>query len=426
MDPTKLENARALATQFLATSVAATAGLDASRRPQLKLPSVFRVNAFDVAVSPDGGYPLVRDAISSAQREICLYIYNATAPHLLNLLTAARDRGVKVKVMYDVMDTRGGERDKLAGLGVDLQLAPSTGGRRVFTVCHQKFAVIDDKTLLIGSANWAGTSIPLLNNPNDYRKGNREWLARLDHPGLAAWYKQLFLADWNIPEEPVRALEPEVSPTASLLAPAVANKPDQIFPPRDFQEKRAVHVTPVVSPDNYYDVVRGLILGAQKSIDIEQQYIIGGGPKAEGLLAALEQMKDKVQIRIIVSPAFRVEGEVDNWELSCKTLDAFGLKDCLRAMDLRFITHLHNKGVIIDRETVLVSSTNWSENSISRAREAGVAIKAPDIAEYYAKVFDFDWASGQPADQVRAVMMLDEDELTGEMIEIDPADLAIV
>ena len=56
-------------------------------------------------------------------------------------------------------------------------------------------------------------------------------------------------------------------------------------------------------------------------------------------------------------------------------------------------------------------------------------MQAPDVAEYYAKVFDFDWECGQPADQVRAFMgALDvlAEELTGEMIEVDPADLAII
>jgi phosphatidylserine/phosphatidylglycerophosphate/cardiolipin synthase-like enzyme len=120
---------------------------------------------------------------------------------------------------------------------------------------------------------------------------------------------------------------------------------------------------------------------------------------------------------------------VDNWEASSAALDAFGLKDRLRAMNLRFITHLHNKGVIIDRETVLVSSTNWSENSIARAREAGVAIQAASVAEYYAQVFDFDWESGVLPDAVPAMLAAfeaPEEELTGELIEVDPADLAII
>ena len=67
---------------------------------------------------------------------------------------------------------------------------------------------------------------------------------------------------------------------------------------------------------------------------------------------------------MIVSPAFRKMGAKDNWELSADSLDAYNLKDCLRAMNLKYFTHLHNKGVLIDRRIAVVSSTNWSENSI--------------------------------------------------------------
>ena len=74
------------------------------------------------------------------------------------------------------------------------------------------------------------------------------------------------------------------------------------------------------------------------------------------------------------------------------TLEAFNLKDRLRAMNLTYYTHLHNKGLIFDRQKVLVSSTNWSENSISRAREAGVLVESAEIAEYFAGVFDYDWS----------------------------------
>jgi Phosphatidylserine/phosphatidylglycerophosphate/cardiolipin synthases and related enzymes len=101
-------------------------------------------------------------------------------------------------------------------------------------------------------------------------------------------------------------------------------------------------------------------------------------------------------MRIIVSPAFRTVGKEDNWELTMESLDKFDLKGCLRGMNLRFYTHLHNKGVVIDRKRVVVSSTNWSENSIARAREAGVPIECPEVASYFADVFDFDWSIALP------------------------------
>jgi phosphatidylserine/phosphatidylglycerophosphate/cardiolipin synthase-like enzyme len=331
--------------------------------------------------------------------------------------------------MYDVTDTRGDERQKLKDLGVELKEAPSSNGRKVFTVCHQKFAVIDEAILLLGSANWATTSIPLITVPGKFKKGNREWIVRIDDTSLAKWFKGLFAADWDIPEmemPPGIALEVELRPEATYFPSLLANIPDEVFDLKNIELQNPITVTPVISPVNYFDLVKRLISEAQTSVDIEQQYILCGGPKTQGLLAALEQRKDDLEIRIIVSPAFRKEGAKDNWELSMDSLDAFNLKDRLRAMNLSYYTHLHNKGVIIDRQKVIVSSTNWSENSIARAREAGVLIESPEIAEYYAKVFDFDWSiAWDTADVPANILQLFQEAIfvPGALEEVHPADL---
>ena len=133
------------------------------------------------------------------------------------------------------------------------------------------------------------------------------------------------------------------------------------------------------------------------------------------------------RIRVIVSPAFRKVGAIDKWEECVESLDAFGLKDHLRAMNLTCYTHLHNKGLIVDRNKVVVSSTNWSENSLARAREAGVLIASPVVASYFADVFDFDWSIAWDADDVPANLarlFMDAMFVPGGFEEIHPADLA--
>jgi phosphatidylserine/phosphatidylglycerophosphate/cardiolipin synthase-like enzyme len=374
----------------------AARGADLGRQPRLKIKPSLKVTKIQAAVSPDCTYRLVKAAIDAAQSEICFYIYNASADHLLDLLRRAKARGVQIRLMYDVNDTSGDERAKLQRLGVDLKEAPSTGGRRVFTVCHQKFAVIDQAILLLGSANWASTSIPLITKPGAFKKGNREWIVRIDDRPLARWFRALFNADWKIPSLKAPAAAAEIEPVSEgTFVPAVLPKsPHKIFDIIQVELDQPATVTPIISPNNYFDMIVRLIDEASTSIDIEQQYILAGGPETKNVLTALSRRKDEIPIRIIVSPAYRKVGEKDNWELSVEWLSNFGLQDNLRAMNLDFYTHLHNKGVIFDRQRVVVSSTNWSENSLARAREAGVLIEAPAVAEYFASVFDFDWSIG--------------------------------
>lgn len=142
MPSTDLEELREASAAWEAANLGQVS-FDLQRQPHLTIRSA-KVSKMEAAVSPDCAYFLVADAIATAQHEICLYIYNASAPHMLDLLRAAKDRGVRIRLMYDVTDTRGEERQKLADLGVDLKEAPSSNGRKVFTVCHHKFAVIDD------------------------------------------------------------------------------------------------------------------------------------------------------------------------------------------------------------------------------------------------------------------------------------------
>jgi phosphatidylserine/phosphatidylglycerophosphate/cardiolipin synthase-like enzyme len=408
----------------------AAGAFDPSRRPQLDLAPIAGVATMQAAVSPDCSFRLVKSAIDAAQHEICLYIYNASADHLLALLTDAKNRGVHIRLMYDVNDTSGGETQKLHALGVELKEAPSTGDRRVFTVCHQKFAVIDDAILLIGSANWATTSIPLVTTPGQFKKGNREWLMRFDNAPLAASFKSLFLADWQIPAHPGPlgvAPPARIVPVAGHVPAALFTPPTQIFDIARVDLATPATITPIISPDDYFTLARDLIMAANTSVDIEQQYILAGDTHIDGLLAALAARKDELTIRIIVSPAFREAGKLDNWERSVASLTQFGLLDRLRAMNLDFYTHLHNKGLIIDRQTAVVTSTNWSENSIDRAREAGVIVPVPQVAEYFAQVFDFDWSIGlDPANVPEDTVQLLPAGIAAPVgfEEVHPADMA--
>jgi phosphatidylserine/phosphatidylglycerophosphate/cardiolipin synthase-like enzyme len=412
----------------LADQAQALGHFDPARVPALQIAPFESVRRVRVAVSPDCSFRLVRDALAAAQQTLDLYIYNVSADHLVDLLRDAKGRGVRVRIMYDVTDTRGDERQKLRGLDVELKEAPSSGRRQVFTVCHQKFAVIDQGIVLLGSANWAGTSIPEVTVPGKFKKGNREWLIRIDDLAVARWFAGLFQTDWDIP-----ALPAPPGALAEPLAPALAGRdvpaaavtvPDEVFDIEAPDLGPGARVTPILSPDNYFRLTRDLIRSAQSSIDVEQQYILAGGPRTRGLLEDLADRAAHVRVRILVSPAF-----AENWKKSVETLEAAGLLDRLRAINLDSFTHLHNKGVLVDGKAVIVSSTNWSENSITRAREAGVLVESAAVAGYYGRVVDVDWASGIAPDDVPQHLAAMEDALARvdtPTEEIHPADRRVV
>lgn len=400
---------------------------DPDRVPELDIQPFTEVKRINAAVSPDCSYRLISNAIGSATETLDLYIYNISADHLLDLLSQAKANGVAIRLMYDVMDTRGSEKQKIQALGVPHKEAPSSGRRKVFTVCHQKFAVIDNKSLILGSANWATSSIPKATVPGKFRKGNREWLIHIEHEELANWYGQLFDADWNIPEmEGPSGIA--VGPVETLVGletrAAAVTIPSKVFDIHSPNLSEGVTVTPILSPDNYFKLVRDLIRNAQTSIDIEQQYIKVGGPRTQSLLQELSARKGEVAIRIIVSPAY-----AEGWEKTVESLEAADLLDCLRAINLDSFTHLHNKGVLVDGKFTVVTSTNMSENSITQAREAGVLIQSEKIGSYYKEAIDVDWETAlDPADVVTHLAQIREALVTVEepVLDVHPADLRII
>jgi phosphatidylserine/phosphatidylglycerophosphate/cardiolipin synthase-like enzyme len=51
----------------------------------------------------------------------------------------------------------------------------------------------------------------------------------------------------------------------------------------------------------------------------------------------------------------------------------------------------HTKGIVIDSETVLLGSHNWTDQGVQVNRDASLLIRRPEIARYYERVFLHDW-----------------------------------
>jgi phosphatidylserine/phosphatidylglycerophosphate/cardiolipin synthase-like enzyme len=381
-------------SQDIEDSLALTIGkFEPARMPKLTFTN-FPVTSAIAAVSPDSSFLFLKSAIDKATTSLILYIYDVSAPYLLDLLAAAKGRGVKIRAMFDANSGGVAELAVLKKLGV-VKAAPSKGDRAVFTVCHQKFIVIDKKTVIVESANWAKSSVPEIKTAGGFKKANREWFIRFDDAAIAKWFTTLFEADFNIPPKLGASVEEVNVPSQGLLLAAAVKPPGKLFPMKSISDPTAV-ATPIVSPDNYLGELKLLLKSAKKSILLQQQYVLAG----KGIKELLEIIAERraalpgFDLRIITSSVFK-----ENWEATKATLDAAGMLNALRALNSGPFTHCHNKGVIVDDKAVVISSTNWSENSVLRAREAGVLVRSKKITDHYRSVFDLDWKEGvNPAD----------------------------
>jgi cardiolipin synthase len=416
---------RAEAALFEATLAHGT--FDPNRIPSLPTETFDLAEPIFAAAGPDASYQVLSEAIAAASATLDIYIYNLTGEAIANLVAARIEDGVAVRILYDVNDLKTPEKEQMNALraaGAEVRKAPSTGPSSVFTVCHQKLCIADRRLTCLGSGNWGGSAFP---NPvpAKFTRSNREWVAAIDDEPLAAWWTQLFEADWSLadefqPQDFILELDEEVE---TVFRPVGTNEP-----PGPFSAFRGTadpaRATPVPSPDSYLRHILPLIEGAKQRIFVEQQYIPPSDSADELLSRIKARAEAGVDVRLIVSPQFRKVGKKDNWELTQEALRAHDLEPCLRAMNIKVFSHLHNKGLVVD-DKVVVSSTNWSENSLIRAREAGLIIEHRDLADYFAEIFEADWAIAWPSANVKpnmAALFLDAAITPGGLKLLSEAD----
>jgi phosphatidylserine/phosphatidylglycerophosphate/cardiolipin synthase-like enzyme len=366
---------------------------------------------FITYTSPDSTYAVTRDLLKAAKKSILIGIYDFTADYVRDLLVAAVKRGVQVSLMLDLDNLKGETEifNALVKAGVKGVPAPSCASHyaQYFRSSHEKVIVIDDEWTLVQSGNYTFASIPRNEvdggDPLHFEKGNRDMGAAIHSPELAAFFTHILRADMQleIDAEKEESFTLEGAPTSEVLLEAVRppNVPPQQFPSQRFKPARRVRVQPVLTPDNYMQVIPPFLESARKSILIEQQYIKGAQPhiqKLLGAIAAAWKRNPALDVRIVLAVPI---GDKAKEKKNLETLEQYGLKPGvhIRYLNKKYFAHCHNKLIIVDRKAVLVSSQNWSDSAVAENREAGLLIYNAPMTRYFAGIFQMDWETGSQA-----------------------------
>jgi phosphatidylserine/phosphatidylglycerophosphate/cardiolipin synthase-like enzyme len=132
--------------------------------------------------------------LEQAKKELLVAVYAFTSDDLAGALVQAKKRGVSVQVILDREFDAGSDKSK--GKFFDAQKIPvrriagikSAAPDKENGLMHQKFAVIDRKTVFTGSYNWTH-SAESLNDEN--------LLLFRDAGPLAEEYRKIFLQMWE-------------------------------------------------------------------------------------------------------------------------------------------------------------------------------------------------------------------------------------
>lgn len=401
------------------------------------IPSVTVHSEVIAYASPDSTYAVTKKLFDAATQSILIGIYDFSASYMKQLVLDALARGVAVSLMLDI-DSAAETRifRELVDMGVVGVPAPSCANPsvHVFASSHEKVVVIDEEWTLVQSGNYSTNSIPL--NETDggggpaFRTGNRDAGLAIRSPELAGLFTQILARDMarvtagagQAPGEP-----PELG--MILVERSPTHRPSQLFPSRVFQLDTPLTIQPVLSPDNYLDVVPTLIRAATRSIVIEQQYIKADQPHVRVLLEAVSAARrqhPELDVRIVLGKIFD-RGDLPREQQNLDVLARdYGLKlDAnIRYINTDQLVHCHNKMIVIDGAAVLVSSQNWSDSAVTKNREAGLWVPHPGIAQYFEEIFETDWDSAftSPEQGLGQAAVTRAALGAGGFVRVEPAD----
>jgi PLD-like domain/Trypsin-like peptidase domain len=386
-------------------------------------------------VSPEAGWPVLKEFLkNTSHNRLTIGMYHMTAPHVVEAIEEIAGRN-NTKITLTIDRQRGDADDpddigdpdkednkkkndipeeqtldKLGEIAVNrFQWAPaSLGAQGLFaSAYHIKVAVWGDgasdaSLFWLSSGNWQSSNqnpVDLTVNqinqvtPDQVEGYNREWHAVVTHKGLAKTFRNHLEQDFK-DNDKIAQDEAPVPAMFDVLVPIGAR--EEAPSPRDFKvfpPKRItgnIKVQPLLTPDNYPEVIADLISQAQARVWIENQsfnFWKNADSMPKHFLNIAKAVRDQQvrgrDVRIIFRSGFGKERE------TLRQMKAFGLK--ADADHVRHFDKCHTKGFVIDDNIAVLGSQNITAAGVGPNRDASLVIWNRDANQYFAELFKYDW-----------------------------------
>ncbi|HEX5416729.1 MAG TPA: phospholipase D-like domain-containing protein [Chloroflexota bacterium] len=307
----------------------ATTNVTASSAPS----GVSRVQLF---VEPDAGVGPVLEFIDQSRQTLDVAMYLLSDRDVNRALEEAKRRGVRVRVMLEEHPYGSGPGNasiaqSLRNAGVATAWAPAN-----FQLSHDKYAIADRTTALVGTANWTHAAFT----------ANREYLVVDTNPEDVQALENLFQADWQRQQ-------------GDLTDPHL-----------------------VVSPVNSRSDLVALIDSARGGVDLEAEELQDAGIEDALIRAA----RRGVTVRVVTVAGPANDANADGRQ----HLAAGGVG--VRTLQSPYI---HAKDLVADRREAFVGSENISTASLDRNREVGLLVDDAGAITILEDTFSRDWQSAR-------------------------------
>jgi hypothetical protein len=392
-----------------ATAGAAKAQLPYTAPPGVSLHAVSGELTIEVSATPDSAWPVLKAFLDATTHTLSVALYDFTSAHVLSEVeTALAGKRLNLTLDHPALDPTADQTDAqtVAALrstlaaGLDQAWAlermdPLATAWIYPTAYHIKVAVQDSSRVWLSSGNWNNSNQPAIDpvdDPGDAtaaRSADRDWHVVVSDPSLAQNLEAFVLHDLEIAAAH-NAASASGSPQSAESARAITPPFAQFFPAKTITGQMTI--TPLLTPDPgvYADAVLALIRSAQRTLHLQFQYIELPSASAASESAAfsalvsavIERQGAGVEVQIIMSE-YETAGYLE--QLQSAGLDVVS--------NVKIQNNVHNKGIVVDGSTVLVSSQNWSADGVLRNRDAGLIIESADVAGYFDQLFAHDWTN---------------------------------
>ncbi|MDS0298371.1 phospholipase D-like domain-containing protein [Halogeometricum sp. S1BR25-6] len=319
------------------------------------------------------------ETLRSADERLLLAGYTLSSDRVADALLAAYRRGVRVHVLVEGSPVGGVSRaqaatlDRLVAAGVPVAVV--SGPRATFSYQHAKYAVADDRAVVL-TENWkpAGTG----------GRDSRGWGVRVDSGRTADELAAVFAADstgrgvvsWPSFREGREFVDD---------APATTRYPARI----PSESVRATEVRVLTAPGNAGEATIERVDGAEERIAVVNPRI---DPEGRFFAALVRAARRGVSVRLLLSNAWYDEAENEAVVARADELRESGLPIEARIADPRGrFGKVHAKGAVVDGEVALVGSLNWNDHAATENREVVLELRGEEPAGYFRRAFDADW-----------------------------------
>jgi len=354
-------------------------------------------NAVRLLTNGDEAFPVMLEAIQNAQHRIAAVTYiltlDRTGRAIIDALAAAGRRGVKVRMLYDDVGSKGLRPSAMPALleaGVEVRVFNPVKNWTVVRINnrdHRKILVVDGAVAFLGGMNYADEY-----NGDGINQGWRDTHLRLEGPG-ARDVENVFASSWlqggvgflgkDLPIVGTAGLKRAVEdPLRRLLGQEREETPSLPAPARSTARVRIVASSPESMASRILDMYLLAINSARKRVWVTNAYFI---PPLVLRRAFCDAAARGVDVRMILA------GPTDVPAIKILSTRWYGvlLRAGVRIYEWQ-PSVLHAKCMVVDSVWATVGSANLDSRALFLNYEINAAVTDPEFAAAMERQFQID------------------------------------